>query len=123
MGDEGKLVQVFTNLLSNAIKYSPDGGTIRLAAAVRDGVLRAAVSDEGVGIPSEYISTIFDRFQRVAQRETRTIRGTGLGLYVARELLTQMQGTISATSALGQGSTFIVTLPASAGTAELRAAS
>jgi len=110
-GDEGKLIQVFSNLLSNAIKYSPEGGIIRFAAHVHEGTLRASVSDEGVGIPAERVVSIFDRFQRVEEPETRTIRGTGLGLYVVKQLLAQMHGTVTVTSAPGRGSTFNVTLP------------
>lgn len=122
-GDEGKLVQVFANLLSNAIKYSPDGGVIRFAAGVHDGSLRASVSDEGVGIPADRVASIFDRFQRVEEPETRTIRGTGLGLYVVKQLLTQMRGTVSVSSSPGRGSTFTVTLPLANAQRELAEAS
>lgn len=108
--DADRVAQVVDNLLSNAVKYSPDGGAIRVVLA-RDGDrVRIAVSDEGLGIPERERDRLFGKFARLHSR--REIRGTGLGLYLSRQLVHAMGGSIQATSEEGVGSTFEVRLPA-----------
>jgi signal transduction histidine kinase len=112
-GDVRRLRQVTQNLVENAIKYSPGGGrvTVRLAEAAE--MVEMRVRDEGVGIPSDQLSAIFERFHRVDNSSTRRIGGTGLGLAIVRELVRAQGGAIHAESAgEGQGSTFVVTFPA-----------
>jgi signal transduction histidine kinase len=113
--DPEKLRQIVANLVSNAIKFSPGGGRVEVAAG-RDaaGWVRLSVSDQGLGIPADQLEGIFDRFQRVDSTSTRHIRGTGLGLYIVRELLALHGGAIRVESELGRGSVFHATLPAAA---------
>jgi two-component system phosphate regulon sensor histidine kinase PhoR len=109
--DEGRLRQVLENLLGNAVKYSPDGG--RIALRLRDGGarLRIEVQDEGLGIPPSERDRIFEKFYRLDPALTRGVGGSGLGLYISRQLVEQMGGRISVTSQHGKGSTFTVELP------------
>jgi PAS domain S-box-containing protein len=109
--DPLRLVQVLDNLLSNAHKYSPADRPVRLRVW-RDGSLaKAAVVDRGRGIPREELDRIFEKFHRVEDPMTMTTGGTGLGLYIARELTRAMGGEIEAASAPRRGSTFTVRLP------------
>jgi PAS domain S-box-containing protein len=110
-GDEDKLRQVLLNLIDNAIKYSPDGGRIEVQVEPRDSGLRIAVRDEGLGIPHGEEQRIFGKFYRVDPQQTRGVGGTGLGLYICRELVRRMDGRVSVTSREGAGSTFVVDLP------------
>ncbi len=112
-GDALALQQVLRNLLSNAIKYSPEGGTITVTAqGTADDQVCIAVRDEGMGIAPEQMPHLFGRFARLHD-VTRwpQIRGTGLGLYICRQLVTAQGGRIWAESVPGQGSTFYVQLP------------
>lgn len=109
--DGDKLRQVLVNLVENAIKYSPDGGSIVVRLDADNGTGRIAVSDPGIGIPMGDQQRIFEKFTRLDPGLTRGVGGTGLGLYITRELITRMGGTISVSSAPGRGSTFTVELP------------
>jgi PAS domain S-box-containing protein len=109
--DPAKFRQVLINLIENAIKYSPEGGCIEVTIASRDGHLSVAVRDQGLGIPASEQKLIFDKFYRVDPNLTRGVGGTGLGLYVCRELVHLMGGRIWVESAHGKGSTFFVDLP------------
>jgi signal transduction histidine kinase len=112
--DVARLKEIMENLLSNAVKYSPKGGTIRVEAreAADHEVVELAVSDEGMGIPPEAHSQIFERFTRVESPVASEISGTGLGLYLARQLVESMGGAIRLErSSPEAGSVFIVTLP------------
>jgi PAS domain S-box-containing protein len=113
--DVKRMEQVVTNLLSNAIKYSPDGGDILLALTrrVADGrdVVELAVHDSGIGIAPEDQIHIFSRFARGANARSRQIEGTGLGLYLCRELVERQGGQIWFESREGAGTTFHVRLP------------
>lgn len=109
--DAGRLRQVLDNLLDNAIKYSPDGGAVVLRVDVDPRWTRFAVADNGVGIPAAEQSRIFEKFYRLDPHQTRGVNGTGLGLYVCRELVQRMEGRLSVTSTPGFGSTFVVELP------------
>jgi two-component system OmpR family sensor kinase/two-component system sensor histidine kinase BaeS len=113
-GDVGRLDQVLGNLLSNAIRHTPSGGEIALRAApIQDGV-RIAVSDTGEGIPAEDLPYIFDRFWRGNRARTRgSGAGSGLGLAIARQLVRAHGGRIEVESAVGEGTTFTIELPAS----------
>lgn len=110
-GDREKLRQVVTNLVANAAKYSPAGGRIEVDLKPCDDELQIAVCDEGLGIAPEEQSLIFEKFYRADANMTRGVSGSGLGLYISRELVNLMGGAIFVQSELGKGSTFVVTLP------------
>ena len=111
--DPDKVRQILANLVSNAIKYSPEGGpvTVTTRAEPDRSRVRIAVADHGLGIPADQLERIFDRFQRVDAPATRGIRGTGLGLFIVRELVELHGGTIQVESEVGKGSVFLFTLP------------
>ncbi len=110
-GDADRILQVLTNLLSNAIKFSPPASTVRVfTEATADSIL-FKVSDEGRGIPSDKLDSIFDRFQQVEPSDARQKGGTGLGLAICRSIVQQHSGSIWAQSNLGPGTTLYVMLP------------
>ncbi|MEX2211595.1 MAG: ATP-binding protein [Gaiellaceae bacterium] len=109
--DPGQLRQVLANLVDNAIKYSPDGGPVELRAEESDGHLRFEVVDKGLGIPPSEHPRVFEKFYRLDPNMTRGIGGTGLGLYISRELVRNMDGRIWVESRLGAGSMFVVEIP------------
>jgi signal transduction histidine kinase len=111
VADSDRLTQVVTNLLSNAIKYSPEGGTVELRTRRADGMVTLTVKDHGMGIPSEYLEKIFERYSRIQTTETRSIQGTGLGLPIVRQIVQLSDGKVWATSEAGHGSVFHVQLP------------
>ena len=105
--------RVLQNLLSNAVKYSPRGGEIRVTArAGADGLVELRVEDEGVGIAAAELPRIFDKYVRIANQETASVRGLGLGLSLVRALVEAHGGRIEVESAPGKGSVFRVTVPA-----------
>ena len=112
--DPGQLRQVLVNLVDNAIKYSPGGGLVAVSVANGDGLVRFSIVDGGLGIPPSEHRRIFEKFYRLDPDMTRGIGGTGLGLYICRELVRRMDGKIWVESKLGEGSTFVVELPAAA---------
>jgi PAS domain S-box-containing protein len=112
--DSEHLRQVLVNLVDNAVKYSPDGGRITVRIEDRGPSVRFAVSDEGIGIPVSEQARVFDKFYRLDPNLTRGVGGTGLGLYICRELVRRMGGRISVDSTPGEGSTFSVDLPVAA---------
>ena len=111
-GNADRLQQVLLNLLTNAIKFTPAGGTIALGCSADDQFTRISVRDTGCGIPAEHLDRIFDPFVQVDRNriETRQ-RGVGLGLAISRELIEAMGGELAATSELGVGSVFTISLP------------
>ena len=109
--DPEKLRRVLVNLVDNAVKYSPDGGRIDIELAASDGQVRFAVRDQGLGIPESEQERIFDKFHRLDPYLQRGVSGTGLGLYICRELVHQMNGRIWVESSAGEGSTFSFELP------------
>ena len=113
-GDRHRLQQVIWNLLSNAVKFTNAGGTV--TASLRDvgGNVEIAVSDTGVGIRREVLPFVFDRFRQADPSTTRSQGGLGLGLAIVRHLVELHGGTVRVRSILGQGTTFIVELPAHA---------
>jgi histidine kinase len=107
---------VFAILLDNAVRYSPTGGTVRVGAERKGETVEMIVSDEGIGIPLSDQDQIFRKFYRGADAEARVgAGGTGLGLFIARGLVTAMGGRISVSSREGEGSTFAVELPIATG--------
>jgi signal transduction histidine kinase len=116
-GDRDKLRQVLTNLLSNAVKYSPEGGEITLSSRVEGTCVHLRVQDHGVGIPTEALEAIFERYARIDSEATRSIQGTGLGLPIVRRIVALHGGAVWAESAPGQGAVFHVTIPLAAAAA------
>ena len=109
--DRRNMEEVFSNLISNAINYTPEGGKVVVAAAMESGYLRASVSDNGIGIASEDLSHIFNRFYRIKNDKTRFIIGTGLGLAIVKSIVEAHNGFIRVESEPDRGSTFRVYLP------------
>ncbi|MFQ3672932.1 MAG: ATP-binding protein, partial [Aggregatilineales bacterium] len=109
MIDETLVHRILFNLMSNAIKFSPQGSQITLALAQEQRRIVLAVSDEGIGIPSEDLEKIFDTFYRA--ENARAIAGTGLGLSIVKECVERHAGTIHVVSQVGRGTTFTVELP------------
>jgi len=119
LADVDQVEQVLNNLVSNAIKYSPQGGDIRVTLA-RDeapGHARVTVADQGVGIDAEQVSLLFQRYQRIENRKTRGVSGTGLGLFITRNLVEAQGGRVKVESAPNEGSRFSFTLPLDPGPA------
>jgi PAS domain S-box-containing protein len=110
--DRDKVRQVLVNLVENAIKYSPDGGHVEVGVEAQEENVLFHVRDEGLGIPSEEQSRVFEKFYRVDPQMTRGVGGTGLGLYICNELVSRMGGHIWLESKAGEGSTFLFELPA-----------
>jgi signal transduction histidine kinase len=112
-GDPDKVGRVLINLVDNAVKYSPDGGSVTVRIEEAGSCVRFAVADEGLGIPPAEQRRVFEKFYRLDPNMTRGVGGTGLGLYICRELVRRMDGRIWVESpGLGRGSTFVVELPA-----------
>jgi signal transduction histidine kinase len=108
--DPDKLRQVLVNLVENAVKYS-GGGSVDVLVQPQYGTTRFCVRDEGPGIPPEEHERIFEKFYRLDPNMTKGVGGTGLGLYICRELIESMKGQIWVDSELGHGATFIFELP------------
>jgi signal transduction histidine kinase len=114
LGDADRLAQVFTNLVDNAIKFTPAGGQVRVSAEVGNGALIVSVADTGKGILPEDQKRIFERFYQVDRsRRGGTIRGVGLGLPIARQIVLAHGGTLWVESQPAQGSRFVVKIPLS----------
>jgi PAS domain S-box-containing protein len=110
--DEGQLRQVLGNVIDNAVKYSPEGGGVRIRLEPADAYVRFVVADQGLGIPSAERARIFEKFYRLDPDMTRGIGGTGLGLYISRELVRRVNGRIWVEPNDGRGSVFYVEIPA-----------
>jgi PAS domain S-box-containing protein len=113
-GDRQRLTQVLTNLVSNAHKYTPEGGRLRISARPAAEGVRLEVEDTGIGLSETEQAHLFTRFFRADNPAVRAAGGTGLGLVITRSLVELHGGEIRVRSAPGQGSTFVVTLPARA---------
>jgi signal transduction histidine kinase len=111
--DRGKLKQVATNLIDNAIKYTPSGSIdLYLERDNEDGVFRFWTKDTGVGIPPDVLPKLFEQFTRASNADKVNVMGTGLGLYIAREIVKAHKGKIWAESeGEGKGSKFTVEIP------------
>jgi PAS domain S-box-containing protein len=109
--DEQQLRQVLVNLVENAVKYSPDGGPVTVTISRGERGVRWAVADRGLGIPAGERRRVFEKFYRLDPNMTRGIGGTGLGLYICRELVHRLDGRIWVEGNTGKGSTFYVEIP------------
>jgi signal transduction histidine kinase len=110
-GDAARTRQVLANLVDNAIKYSPQGGRIEIGVEADDAYARFTVRDEGLGIPIGEQKRIFEKFYRLDPDHRRGISGSGLGLYICRELVRSMNGRIWVDSDPGKGASFTFELP------------
>jgi PAS domain S-box-containing protein len=110
-GDADKIRQVLTNLVENAVKYSPDGGRVTVEVSVLAPHLRYAVRDDGLGVPPAEHRRIFEKFYRLDPNLTRGVGGTGLGLFISRELVERMGGRIWVESSGAGGSAFVAEIP------------
>jgi signal transduction histidine kinase len=111
IGDSDRLTQVVTNLVSNAIKYSPKGGAVELRTEYAERTVTLTVRDHGIGIATDQLEKIFERYSRVETDDTRSISGTGLGLPIVRLIVQLCDGKVWATSEFGRGSVLHVQLP------------
>ncbi len=111
VGDPGRLEQVLNNLVSNAIKYSPDGGTIEISGRTLPNEVVVTVSDQGVGIPFEEQSRVFERFFRGARERNQRTQGAGLGLYLVKSIVEAHSGRIWVESNPGGGAAFSFAIP------------
>ncbi len=109
--DKDRLKQVFINLLSNASKYNKKKGEVVIKAAATKRTLSVSVSDSGIGMTPAERKKLFQKFYRVSNEDTKNVDGTGLGLYVTKEIIEKMKGKISVKSKKGEGTTFTFTLP------------
>lgn len=113
MADEDRVIQVLVNLISNSVKFSEKGTTIKLSAKqTSPGFITLSVTDQGRGIPKEFVSSVFERFQQVQKGDAVEKKGTGLGLAICKAIVEGHGGTIGVESEVGVGSTFWFTLPA-----------
>jgi signal transduction histidine kinase len=109
--DEDRINEVLGNLLSNAFKFTPRGGRVALAVSPVDGSVVITVSDAGAGISAEHLPHIFDKFFQADNQAQAATKGTGLGLAIAKEIVEAHGGEITVESRVGEGTTFVVTLP------------
>jgi two-component system sensor histidine kinase BaeS len=109
--DPDKLSQAVINLLSNALKYTPAGGLVEVRVEVRPSGTEIRVADTGIGIDSQDLPRVFERFYRADNSRSRATGGAGIGLSIAKAIVEAHGGTISAASQPGRGSEFLVTLP------------
>jgi two-component system, OmpR family, phosphate regulon sensor histidine kinase PhoR len=112
MGQRFGLEQALVNLLTNGIKFNRPGGKVLVQTAMDDGEVRITVSDTGIGIPSEDLPRIFERFYCVDKARSREVGGTGLGLSIVKHVVEKMNGSVGVESQLGKGSTFTLRFPA-----------
>lgn len=110
-GDPHRLKQIVVNLVDNAIKYTGEGGNVQISVRVNNGNAVLEVADSGVGIPSEAMAHVFERFYRVDKARSRQMGGAGLGLSIVKSICTAHQGCVSVESTEGKGSSFTVELP------------
>ncbi len=108
--DPDRLREVITNLFDNALKYTEEG-SITIGLTANNQIVQISVQDTGIGIPAEDIEHLFQKFYRVDNSETRTVGGTGLGLFISRKIIELYNGRIWVKSELGKGSTFYISLP------------
>ena len=111
LGDETRLSQVFYNLIDNAIKYTHENGEIRIYAHETGKFIQVDIEDNGIGIPENDLSRIFERFYRVDKARSREMGGTGLGLSIVKHIVQAHGGEVWVKSTLGAGSTFSFTIP------------
>ena len=110
-GDAGRIRQVVTNLANNALKFTHQGHVLITVESARNDRIRVSVTDTGIGVPTEQLAGLFDKFSQADSSTTRRYGGTGLGLAISKQLVELMGGAVYAESRVGQGSTFGFTLP------------
>lgn len=115
--DASRVSTVVGNLVSNALKYSPAGSEVTVQLSRDPGMAKVSVSDRGLGIPEDQMPRLFTRFGRIERPETAGVQGTGLGLYISRELARLHDGDLTVESTPGEGSTFTLALPIEAAAA------
>jgi PAS domain S-box-containing protein len=120
VGDRDRLEQVLGNLLENAVKYSPEGSEIFVSVEDKGDHVVTSVCDRGIGIPSDELSQVFERFHRGRQVSSTNYGGLGLGLYITKQIIERHGGTIWVESKEGSGTTFYFSLPAAPVTAPLQ---
>ncbi len=118
-GNREELRSAFGNLVSNAVRYTPDGGTIKLCWAERDGLPVFSVQDSGIGIEAQYIPRLTERFYRVDRSRSRETGGTGLGLAIVKHIALRHQARLEIISEMEKGSTFSLVFPVSRIVAEV----
>jgi two-component system phosphate regulon sensor histidine kinase PhoR len=111
IGNPDYIERAVSNLVDNAIKYTPEKGTIHVGASIEDEFVLVEVTDNGIGIPAEDLSRVFERFYRVDRSRSREMGGTGLGLSIVKHVVQGHGGSIDVTSAPGQGTRFRLKLP------------
>jgi signal transduction histidine kinase len=109
--DTDRLKEVLTNLINNAIKYTLEGGQVGVEVRNEGEFARVIVSDNGIGISEEDQKHLFEKFYRIQNEQTKVIKGSGLGLFITRQLVEKMGGEVSVASKVGQGTSMYFTLP------------
>jgi len=112
LADQDRIKEVVVNLVGNAIKYNAEGGHVWVAHEVKGREVITRVNDDGFGISKEAQAKLFEKFYRVQTDKTRDITGTGLGLFIVKEIIEKMNGKIFVESEEGRGSVFGFSLPA-----------
>ena len=110
LGDKSGLSQVFINLINNAVKFSPEGRSVNVTVKRETEYASIAITDQGLGIPSEALPHLFERFYRAANITVAEIPGSGIGLYIVKSIIDELGGTISVVSEVNHGTTFTVRL-------------
>lgn len=111
LADKYRIIQVITNLVANAINYTPQNGKITITVAQKGSMIETAITDTGIGIPAESLPKLFTKFYRVSGALEEGSKGTGLGLFITKSIITMHSGEITVESERGKGSTFRFTLP------------
>ena len=110
MADSDRLKEILVNLIGNAIRYTPDVGTITVTHKIQDNRLIISIKDTGIGINKENQKKLFEKYFRVESEQTKDIQGTGLGLFIVKQIVEKMNGQIWIESEEGKGSTFSFSL-------------
>lgn len=110
LADAARFKEILINLVGNAIKYTPGPGQVNVTHHLRDGALETSVSDSGIGMSAEEQAKLFEKFYRVKNLETKNIQGTGLGLFIVKQIVEKMDGKIWVNSQSGRGSVFSFSL-------------
>jgi signal transduction histidine kinase len=111
LGDRDRIVQICLNLLTNALRATPRGGRVQMECLSGSECIAVIVADTGVGIPPDKLDSVFSPFTQLGRALNQPKEGAGLGLAISRGLAQAMGGTLTATSAVGIGSTFVLQLP------------
>jgi signal transduction histidine kinase len=112
VGDQERLKIAIVNVLSNAVKFTPPGGSVKAEAYNFDGFVKCIISDDGLGIPADFLPHVFDQYRQSDHATTRRYGGLGLGLTIANHIIKLHSGTIEAeSSGVGGGAKFTISLP------------